>query len=264
MKIKISEVSRRTGLTKRAIRYYLEAGLISPRIYEKNAKEYRDYSEEDVRLLEAIAGLRRAGFSIEQIRAAIETPERIPALWHEYIASLKELGARISLLLETARRADESQLTDVFAVNRALTPVTRDMPLPHPESTPHFRYLDDIPISRESRERDRLQYARTRYVSPPNLLDARGGPGVRGPAIDPGFFALGTRAFEFFPVKKKRTNRLLIIIMLLILAGMATLVLVFGEKNDIYYICAAAAGAMYAASAGLIAVSIKSAVTHSR
>lgn len=256
--MKISEVSRRTGLTKRAIRYYLEAGLISPRIYEKNGKEFRDYSEEDIRLLEAIAGLRRAGFSIGQIRAVIETPECIPELWREYIAALKTMGERITLLLETARKADESRLTDVFTMNEALTPVTKDMPLPRPESTPHFRYLDDIPVSRESQERDRLQYAQTRYVMPPNLLDSRGtAPGMRGPAISADFFALGTRAFEFFPVKKKRTNLLLIIVMLLILAGLATVSIVYGEYNDLYYLSVIVVAALYIVTAGLIIIYIK-------
>ncbi len=229
--MKISEVSRRTGLTKRAIRYYLEAGLISPHIYEKNGKEYRDYSEDDIRLLEAIAGLRRAGFSIEQIRAVIETPECIPELWHKYIAALKEMGEHIARLLETARMADETLLTDVFAMSKALTPVTKDMPLPRPESTPHFRYLDDIPVSREAQERDRLQYSETRYISPPNVLSSTWGAGVRGPAIDPGFFALGTRAFEFFPIKKKRTSLITSIFLLIILIGLVSLSLVFGERN---------------------------------
>lgn len=44
--MKIKEVCERTGLTRRAVRFYEEKGLISPEIREEN--EYRDYTETDV------------------------------------------------------------------------------------------------------------------------------------------------------------------------------------------------------------------------
>ena len=230
--MKISEVSRRTGLTKRAIRYYfLKEGLISPQLYEKSGREFRDYSEADLRLLEAIAGLRRAGFSINQIRTVISNPEQIPQLWRAYIAALKELGARLALLLETAKQVDESKLTDLFAMSEALAPATRDMPLPNPERGPRFRYLDDLPVSRKSQERDRLQYKQTRYVQPANILNTQTGTAY-GLTIDPGFLALGTRAFEFVPFQK-RTSFILSIILVLIVAAVIVLYLLYSPRTPI-------------------------------
>ena len=54
--MKIKEVCERTGLTRRAVRFYEEKGLISPEIREEN--EYRDYTETDVRRLQLVARLR--------------------------------------------------------------------------------------------------------------------------------------------------------------------------------------------------------------
>ena len=54
--MKIKEVCERTGLTRRAVRFYEEKGLVSPDIDAGN--EYRDYSEADVRRLRLVARLR--------------------------------------------------------------------------------------------------------------------------------------------------------------------------------------------------------------
>ncbi len=68
--VKIKEVIAQTGLTDRAIRLYIENGLVAP----KNEKSYHgrnnyDFTQENVKALEQIAILRKADFSIEQIKA---------------------------------------------------------------------------------------------------------------------------------------------------------------------------------------------------
>ena len=62
--MKIKEVSERTGLTKKTIRYYEAEGLLSPEKQWQNGREYRNYSEADIQQLEKIASLRRARFSL--------------------------------------------------------------------------------------------------------------------------------------------------------------------------------------------------------
>lgn len=228
--MKISEVSRRTGLTKRTIRYYLERGLIAPRLYEKNGKEYRDYSEEDIRLLMAIANLRRAMFSVEQIRMIQEHPELIPGLWREYISALKESSVRLNALLEAAKNADPEKLTNLFGMSDALAEPAKSIPLPKRDADPRFKYLDDIEVSRESRERDRLQYAETRYMPPPNLHPQNANV-LRGSTYDQ-YFALGPRAPEFFPIKKKRTTIIVSCILLLVCA--VIVIAVFSFRNSLH------------------------------
>jgi len=65
----IREVESRTGLDRTNIRFYEREGFLSPTRRENG---YRDYSAEDVELLQKIKLLRRLGFSLEAIRALKE------------------------------------------------------------------------------------------------------------------------------------------------------------------------------------------------
>lgn len=77
--MKIKEVCERTGLTRRAVRFYEEKGLISPEIREEN--EYRDYTETDVCRLQLVARLRGYRFSVEEIRRLLERPQETEAVF---------------------------------------------------------------------------------------------------------------------------------------------------------------------------------------
>ncbi len=63
--MKINEVERKTGLTKKAIRLYEDRGLIT---VSRSENGYRDYSESDIRILEQIKLLRTAGVSVTDIK----------------------------------------------------------------------------------------------------------------------------------------------------------------------------------------------------
>jgi len=63
--MKINEVERITGLTKKAIRLYEARGLIA---VDRGENGYRDYSENDIGVLEQIKLLRTAGVSITDIK----------------------------------------------------------------------------------------------------------------------------------------------------------------------------------------------------
>lgn len=63
--MKINEVEKITGLTKKAIRLYEVRGLIT---VGRSENGYRDYSENDVSILERIKLLRTAGVSITDIK----------------------------------------------------------------------------------------------------------------------------------------------------------------------------------------------------
>ena len=65
MSMKINEVEKITGLTKKAIRLYEIRGLVS---IERRENGYRDYSENDVKILEKIKLLRSAGVSVTDIK----------------------------------------------------------------------------------------------------------------------------------------------------------------------------------------------------
>lgn len=70
--MKIKTVTEITGLTDRAVRLYIDSGLIAPEITENHAgRKNIEFSESDVALLKKIALLRKAGFSIADIRALL-------------------------------------------------------------------------------------------------------------------------------------------------------------------------------------------------
>lgn len=66
MRVKINEVEAKAGITKKNIRFYEEAGLLSPRRNAENG--YREYGEEDVQQLLKIKLLRKLGVPLEEIR----------------------------------------------------------------------------------------------------------------------------------------------------------------------------------------------------
>ena len=64
----INEVCNLTGLTKKAISYYEKQGLIKPR---KFSNGYREYSEDDIALLNEISLYRKLDISIKDIKIII-------------------------------------------------------------------------------------------------------------------------------------------------------------------------------------------------
>jgi DNA-binding transcriptional MerR regulator len=70
----IEQVSARTGLTKRTLRYYEEVGLLPPT--GRTEGNYRRYSEEDIQHLERIKELRDLlGFSLADIREILNAED---------------------------------------------------------------------------------------------------------------------------------------------------------------------------------------------
>ena len=67
--MKINEACKRTGLSERAIRFYVEKGLLEPKSQIINGRTTIEYSEADIEVLRDIATLRNAEFSIADILA---------------------------------------------------------------------------------------------------------------------------------------------------------------------------------------------------
>lgn len=67
--MKMKDVLEQTDLTDRAVRLYMENGLVSPSCNENYAgRKNIEFSEEDVDALRNVATLRKAGFSIREIK----------------------------------------------------------------------------------------------------------------------------------------------------------------------------------------------------
>lgn len=68
--MKINEVANITGLTKKAINYYQEKGIISPKQDENG---YREFSESDIDILKQVSLFRSLGLTLNEIRKITES-----------------------------------------------------------------------------------------------------------------------------------------------------------------------------------------------
>lgn len=84
--MKISEVMKITSLTKKAINYYEENGLISPSIKDNN---YRDYSEADIEKLKQISVLRSFDISVKKIKEILLKPKEMGEILEEHLNNIK-------------------------------------------------------------------------------------------------------------------------------------------------------------------------------
>lgn len=65
-----SEIQKETGLTRKAIEYYEDKGLINPQKFENG---YRDYSTKDLEILKKVSIFRKLGMSISDISQCISS-----------------------------------------------------------------------------------------------------------------------------------------------------------------------------------------------
>lgn len=70
--MKIHELVQKTGLTAPTIRFYEQEGLLDSRHVQRQANNYRDYSERAVGHLLTLKKLQAAGFTLAEIKAAIQ------------------------------------------------------------------------------------------------------------------------------------------------------------------------------------------------
>ncbi|GGO61534.1 MerR family transcriptional regulator [Nonomuraea cavernae] len=67
--MRIGELARRTGVSSRSLRYYEQHGLLTTR---RGANGYRQYTEDDVRLVDEIRALLSVGFTLEDTRPFVD------------------------------------------------------------------------------------------------------------------------------------------------------------------------------------------------
>ncbi len=115
--MRMKEVCERTGLTDRAVRLYMESGLVTPH-EEQNYMGRRSISfdEEDVRALEAVATLRRAELSISDIAAMQATPDALPTIVEQHRLALKEDIRAKQDVLSTLEQLDSERCSDYLAL----------------------------------------------------------------------------------------------------------------------------------------------------
>lgn len=106
--MKIKEVELATGITKQNIRYYEKQGLLNPKRDKEN--DYREYSEEDVRILKIIKLFRKLDMPLEEIRKLLQEETKLAeavALQKERLEKEKE---RLSAALDFCDKIEEKEI----------------------------------------------------------------------------------------------------------------------------------------------------------
>lgn len=104
MNLNIKEVSQVTGLSADTIRYFERIGLV-PKI-ERKSSGVRDFSENDVAILEFIRCFRGAGMSIERLI--------------EYMGLVQEGDSTIEARIDLLREEREELQTRLIEIQQAL------------------------------------------------------------------------------------------------------------------------------------------------
>ena len=91
----INEVAKLCNLTKKAVEYYTEQGLICPNILENG---YRDFSEQDMEILKKIALFRRLGLSIVEIKSVLANPDKLKSILYKKTLELEQEKVKQDIL----------------------------------------------------------------------------------------------------------------------------------------------------------------------
>jgi DNA-binding transcriptional MerR regulator len=71
--LSVSQIARRSGLSRTTILYYESCGLLKPA--SRSAAQYRLYGEKEIRVLEQIRLYRSVGLSVRDVRTLLAAPE---------------------------------------------------------------------------------------------------------------------------------------------------------------------------------------------
>jgi MerR family Zn(II)-responsive transcriptional regulator of zntA len=106
----INELSKTTGLTKDTIRYYTRLGLIPVDYRNAGSREYAEYDETAVKLVQQIKFAKSAGFTLSEIKQVIGehinsglTEERLLEILKAKLKQVKQKQKEIRTIEATLR-----------------------------------------------------------------------------------------------------------------------------------------------------------------
>ena len=149
--MRIKEAARKTGLTEKTIRYYENRGLVQPDTEERNGRTWRDYTEDHIRLLEAVATLRKAQFHVEEIDAILADPGSIPEVLDEVGRRVEEAYETLGKLRTELRREGVKSAPDLLHLAEELKETVKPLPLPPQDLKFNFKAQDRILAEEQAR-----------------------------------------------------------------------------------------------------------------
>ena len=112
--MKIYQVEELVGITKKNIRFYEDKGLLNPDRNPEN--DYREYSLEDVKLLEKIKLFRKLSVPIEEIKLLENGKLSITQCMDQQIERLEKEQQNVQVMKEFCERLKE-EAVDINSLN---------------------------------------------------------------------------------------------------------------------------------------------------
>ena len=139
-----NEVCRATELSIRTLRFYEETGLIVPAYSSQSDPGECDYSAALAEQLRRVVILRRALFTIEEIKTMQQSPDAIPGIFQSYRQWLGVQGTQARALRRAAAQIAPQSLHSIDDLLRGIRQAAGALPLPQMDLDPDLRHMDAI------------------------------------------------------------------------------------------------------------------------
>lgn len=129
--MKIKEVIEKTGLTDRAIRLYIDEGLVLPNIDESySGRKSIDFSQSDVDRLNNVALLRKAGFSIADIKSVVDDNSTAKNIVEKFIEQTEQNIAHETKIVEKLKGISFDEEVTLETICESLSETVEEKQVP--------------------------------------------------------------------------------------------------------------------------------------
>lgn len=129
--MKIKEVIEKTGLTDRAIRLYIDEGLAAPSIEESySGRKSIEFSPADVERLNSVALLRKAGFSIADIKSMVDDKETAKEVVEKFIENTEQNIAHETEIVEKLKSISFDEDVTIETICNSLSETVEEKEVP--------------------------------------------------------------------------------------------------------------------------------------
>lgn len=91
----INEIAKKCKITKKAVQYYTQQGLIIPAVMENG---YHNFSEQDAEILKQVVLYRKLGLSISEIKGVLRNHKELTSILHQRTLELEREKLKQELL----------------------------------------------------------------------------------------------------------------------------------------------------------------------
>lgn len=105
----INEVAKRCNITKKAIQYYVEQGLVVPKILENG---YSDFSESDIEVFQKVSLYRSLDLSVSEIKQVLENKEVLKTILYQRTLELEREKLKQEILKQVSEGVEIENLEE--------------------------------------------------------------------------------------------------------------------------------------------------------